>query len=503
MLWLALHFPQLPLEVFQRASALPAINVVSGGGSQPRVLIASSAAVQHGIHPGMSFSAAYALAPELNVLERNPSLETQTLESLALWAEQFTPTIVIAQPRSNTKSVVAADSLLLEIESCLKLFGGLDALAGQVRDQINALGFDTACAVAPTAAGALLLARSGLEVQVTTLPQLREQLIRLPIENLDSPAATITTLSRLGVRTLGECLQLPRDGVARRFDQSLLDDLDRALGNLPDPRAPFIPPPRFASRLIPPAPIPDVEALLFGVKRLINECTGFLTGRQAGATRLQLKLEHEDHPPTQVRIELSMPSRDSAHLTVLARERLSRITLPQAVEAFSLELEESMQLAPSNFSFFTTRGASTEDRVALVERLRARLGSDAVHGLTLVPAHRPELAFKETEPGTKNMTAPLAPRPLWLLATPRPLLKDDHGPRLDGPLRLLSGPERIESGWWDDRDVQRDYFVAANPEGARFWIFCDRKTGDRPGNRVSPLGTTVDQAQWYLHGVFA
>lgn len=493
MLWLALHFPQLPLEVFQRASALPGINVVSSGGSQPRVLIASAAAIQHGIHPGMSFSAAYALAPELNVLERNERLETQTLESLALWAEQFTPTIAIAHPQtSNTKTPLPADSLLLEIGGCLKLFGGLEALTQKVIEQISALGFDTVCAVAPTPSGALLLARSGLELHLTTLAQLREQLIRLPIENLDAPAATLTTLSRLGVRTVGECLQLPRDGLARRFDQTLLDDLDRALGHLPDPRAPFIPPPRFASRLVPPVPIPDVEALLFGVKRLINECTGFLTGRQAGATRLLLKLEHEDYPITQVRIELSMPTRDAAHLTVLARERLSRITLPQAVEAFSLELEESMQLAPSNFSFFTPREATTENRIALVERLRARLGSEAVHGLALVPAHRPELAFKETEPGTQNVTAPHAPRPLWLLPTPRPLLKDDHGPRLDGPLKLLSGPERIESGWWDDGDVQRDYFVAANPEGARFWIYRD----------YDPAASMA-QAQWFLHGVFA
>jgi protein ImuB len=294
------------------------------------------------------------------------------------------------------------------------------------------------------------------------------------------------------MRTLGECMALPRDGLARRFDQTLLDDIDRALGNLPDPRAPFIPPPRFVSRLVPTVPIPDVEALLFGVKRLIHECAGFLMGRQAGATRLLLKLEHEDYPITPVRIELSMPNRDAAHLTLLARERLSRITLPQAVEAFSLELEESMQLAPSNFSFFTAREATTENRIALVERLRARLGAEAVHGLTLVPAHRPELAFKETEPGTKNTTLPHAPRPLWLLATPRPLIKDDHGPRLDGPLQLLSGPERIESGWWDEHDAQRDYFVAANAEGARFWIYRD----------YDPVAT-VTQAQWFLHGVFA
>jgi protein ImuB len=179
-----------------------------------------------------------------------------------------------------------------------------------------------------------------------------------------------------------------------------------------------------------------------------------------------------------------MPSRDGTHLVSLLRERLSRIALPQSVEAFGLECEETMQLAPGNFSFFTERGRGAEDRAALVERLRARLGREAVHGLALVPDHRPELAWRESEPGTPHAEPPPTPRPLWLLAAPRVLLTDDHGPRLDGPLALEPGPERIESGWWDGGDVRRDYFVAANPEGARFWIY---RSGDA----------------WFLHGIFA
>ena len=51
---------------------------------------------------------------------------------------------------------------------------------------------------------------------------------------------------------------------------------------------------------------------------------------------------------------------------------------------------------------------------------------------------------------------------------------------------MLAGPERIESGWWDGGDVQRDYYIARRADGARLWIY--RECG---GAR-----------RWFLHGIF-
>jgi protein ImuB len=56
-------------------------------------------------------------------------------------------------------------------------------------------------------------------------------------------------------------------------------------------------------------------------------------------------------------------------------------------------------------------------------------------------------------------------------------------------LRLLQGPERIESGWWDGRQVQRDYYVAALPDGTRLWVYRDR----------SDAAATP---RWFVHGLF-
>jgi protein ImuB len=88
-------------------------------------------------------------------------------------------------------------------------------------------------------------------------------------------------------------------------------------------------------------------------------------------------------------------------------------------------------------------------------------------------------------------TALTLSRPAWLLRAPQPLPAQDGLPVLDGrPLRLLLGPERIEAGWWDANLVARDYFVAADADGALVWVWRHRLPG--------PQGS----APWYLQGRF-
>jgi protein ImuB len=98
-----------------------------------------------------------------------------------------------------------------------------------------------------------------------------------------------------------------------------------------------------------------------------------------------------------------------------------------------------------------------------------------------VADHRPERSFKRREGVAEPPppAGPALPRPTWLLHRPIPLR--DPAPR------LLAGPERIETGWWDGGDVQRDYYVVETSRGQRAWAFC------APGE-TAPL---------MLHGWFA
>ncbi len=480
MLWLALHFPSLPLEVYTRGAAAPGPTVIASIGKDaagaPLVVSCNAAAMRCGIRPGIPISAAHALAPGLAVHVRDVQRERETLERLAAWAQQFTPTLSLAERAT----------LLVEIGGSLRLFGGLSPLLAQVRRGLAELGFDAFSAVAPTAAGAALLARAGLELELTETTELRSRLAALSIDLLEQDTAVLDALEKIGVRTLGECCRLPRDGLARRFGESLLDELDRAFGDRADPRPPWVAPEVHSARLDLPSPVWEVEALILPAKRLLVELCGVLAARRQGLTQLSLALGHERRAPTSVSISLSMPSRDPAHLLALMRERLANVALPDRVESIALAAAETMQLAPRNFSFFGDRDTLAENRLVLVERLRARLGKDAVCGLALVPDHRPELAWQPAEPGSAAVASASSPRPLWLLHAPKPL-RTNPDRAVPASLTILAGPERIEGGWWDGNDVTRDYFVARNAAGARYWVFRARS------------GT----GGWFLHGVFA
>ena len=167
-----------------------------------------------------------------------------------------------------------------------------------------------------------------------------------------------------------------------------------------------------------------------------------------------------------------------------------RLTLPAPVVALRLRsgVVTSAQARSGTLPGIADATLINAAAGALLDRLRARLGESAVSGLCLVPEHRPEAAVRRVVPQTalsrQPISLPSAPRPLWLLDQPEPLALRARLPWYHGNLTLESGPERIESGWWDGGDVRRDYYVAATEAGVRLWIYCTNR-------------------RWFLHGVFA
>jgi protein ImuB len=120
-----------------------------------------------------------------------------------------------------------------------------------------------------------------------------------------------------------------------------------------------------------------------------------------------------------------------------------------------------------------------------------------------VADHRPERASRavpaqgESRPSLPSPPAPYATalplhRPAWLLPEPLPLAERDTVPLLDGrPLQLVSGPERIEAGWWEGTPAARDYFIAQVPDGSLVWVYRGRLPG------------AAGEVNWFLQGRFA
>ena len=395
---------------------------------------------------------------------------------LAAWCSQFTPRVTLEPPAT----------VLLEVAASLTLFKGLPALLRAQRAGLKTLGHEAAIAAAPTALAAAWLARAGIEKAVTAAG-LEQKLLSLPVTVLAEDAKLRAALAGIGVASLGQLLALPRAGLARRFGPGLIDRLDRALGRRPDPRPWYQLPPIFCAGIDLPAAVADAEQLLFAARRLVLQLCGYLAGRLAGVQHFRLELLHGKDGHSVCGIGLVAPAADSGHFLRLLREHLQRLLLPAPVTALILRADDIRPLRPDNLSLFQDGAQAPGDAHQLVEQLRARLGTAAVGGLTQRAAHRPECASVAAEVGAKGEAAAFGPRPLWLLAPPQVLAEEQAQPHYRGPLQLLAGPERIESGWWDDGDVKRDYFLARNPEQALLWVYRERQLDGR----------------WYLHGFFA
>jgi protein ImuB len=476
-LWVGLHLPEFPLEVFARASRSAApLAICEGNGRARQVVCASAAARRLGVLPGLSASAALVLGDALRLRSRDLPAERAALEALAAWAGQFSSLVHIVTPQA----------LVIEVGGSLRLFGGLEALLAALELGLAELGYRARLAVAPTPLAATWLARAGIEEPVTEPSRLAAVLAELPLTVLALAPGEREGFEAMGIRRVGEVLRLPRDGVAKRWGAELLAQLDRALGRLPDPRAAFVPPASFESQLLMPGTVENVEALLFALQRLVTELCGALRARVAGVAGLELLLLHPGTEATRVGFGLVAPSRDARHLLELFREQLARVTLPAPVEALRLRAPKLAALAAASLDLFGSRQADNETATVLVERLRARLGRNAVRGVRGVAEHRPERAYAWSEPGEGGAVADSAERPCWLLPKPLPLETRDGQPWFGGTLELEDNVERIESGWWDGADIARDYFVARNGQGERYWVYRD-----------------LPQArQWWLHGVF-
>ena len=486
-LWMAVRFPALALEVFSRARAQDDARpfVVDSGGRVPRLVAVDKAAREAGLREGMLLSAAYPLAPGLMRQPRDLAAEEAALEQLATHVLAFTPMV----------SLEAPEALVASIGGSLRLFGGREVLLEAIASRLASTGFTARFGVAPTPLAALALADAGVGRPVVSLDALGPALAPLALEHFGLGAESLATLSSAGIRSFGEARKLPRSGLARRLGPALVALLDRCLGRSDDPRLPFLPPPRFASRLELVSAVENVEALSFALQRLVGDLAGWLGARGLGVRVMDLALCHEhalvrrlDSPLTEARFALAAPSRTPAHLMHVLRERLSRIELPAPVAALALASSEVAPLAGHNLELLRGEGQAPPE-VPLLDRLRARLGEDAVRRIAVHAEHRPEHAMRLHDPAVMlpSAVAPTpAPRPLWLFREAQPLAALIEAQ----PWVLREGPERIESGWWDGSDVRRDYYVAESPQGETAWIYRDHRYG-------------TDDGEWFLHGLFA
>lgn len=414
---------------------------------------------------------------------------------LAAWAYRY----------SSQVHVGYDDALVLEIEASLRLFGPWPAFERRLRTDLAALGLACRIAVAPNPRAAWLLAGMHDGLAIVHEARLGTALARIPVARAKLEPKQAQALQAMGLRRLGQLFAAPRDALGKRFGPALLQHLDRLRG-APEALDAYAPPDRFDLRIDLEWDVESTQALLFPLRRLVSALAAFLAGRDGGVQRFVLRLEHDRQLPggqadTEVVVGLLAAERDPALLFEVARSRLERLggdarrAVPAPVRGLRLVADELPPFVPAARELFEARPAQTLPWEALRERLRARLGNEAVYRLAAHDDHRPEQAWRRVAtppPGSApsgmrpasprpaatrrhdppQPQSPAAPRPTWLLPQPIPLRGHGFVP--------LAGPERIESGWWDEAGLRRDYYLVETREGQRAWVFRPAGDADAP-----------------------
>lgn len=470
MLWLALHFPSLGVDLLDRLLPEPApVALADGAGSRQRVMQVNALAHEAGIRPGMGTAAALALLPTLRLCARDRAGEMANLRRWAALAYAYGPQVVLLPE--------CFPALALELEGSAHLFAGVEGVARRLRRIFQDLGVAVQVGIAPTPLGAALLAQRQDHGCCITLEQWQHDCLELPIALLPLPEATHRDLAALGLGQIKALWVIPRKQLSRRFGPSLGQLLDRLAGITPDPRPSLTFAPKVAMTVQLPAEAESWSGLRFALRRVLQDlCEQLRVRAQAAqAWRLQLILRGEGQAAFS--LSLRRPSRDAEALLALWQSHLEGQPSTAPIRALRLAAADLSAHGEQQQGWWEE--GQEEVLWSFVERLRARLGDGAVAGVAAVAEHRPERAWRRVAPGGVSAGGGNARRPLWLLPVPLPL-----------PVALSAPPpdqvERIEGGWWDGQDVARDYFVLRRPDGSRCWVYRDLRSGG-----------------YFLHGYFA
>jgi protein ImuB len=475
-----------------------------------------------GLMAGQRLADARAAVPELLTEQHEPEKDMGSLLGLARWMERYSPWVATDEK----------DGLLLDSTGVAHLFGGEAAMQADINKRLSSYGFTARISFGNTIGAAWALARFDRE---GTSSELR--IPSLPIEALRIDTNAIRTLRRLGLKTIGSLLALPRASLARRFrgesiHENVLLRLDELTGHRHEALNAINPPSSFMAHRALMEPVISHEGLEAVLRNLVHAVTADLEVKGQGALRLILKLFKTDGGRAQIPVGLSAPSHDAQHILRLLLPKLDTLNAGFGIDAMTLEARETASVIMRQNGFMEDHGGTS--LAELNDRVMNREESGLVQ-LEEVESHVPERAervslirpsatfspWKKREKVKSFSPSPallageggrrpdegstLGARPLLIFETPEParvIASVPDGPpmrltwrRVTRKLVRSQGPERIAPEWWHLTAAERprDYYHVEDEEGRRYWLYRDGLYGEDDS----------DLPKWFVHGLSA
>jgi len=464
-LWLYLHFPVLQLDaIYSDHNDQPVIIVEA---KKNAIVQFNKAAAVHGINLGMGLGTASSLCADLHVHPYQAEVEKEKLLEIAHWLYAVTSDISFFEP----------NGILLRVSNMLTLYDGLDNYWRALNTHLSQLKNHFYYATAYSPLAAQLLAQSGFNQVTDNKKVLLNAIQQYSLTKTTLPLKTVEKLNRTGVNNLKQLLSIPIAEIAKRFDISLVNFVGRLTGKFQHPVNFYTPPVQFKRCLQLLFDIENAQWIERPLIRLLNKLEDFLTLRDKVSHEIVITLHQRDAADIDLLISSAQGDSTADKWRKLSALTLESIKIESPVHSITLCASQVAPRSIAEVDLFSGYQGNTSP-LELLSILQAKLGKQAIKGLTLTEDARPELTSQFCEPLTSasNLSIKGKLRPSLLLPTPE---------RLMDKVSVIQGPERIATGWWDGRPIVRDYFIARSKQGRWLWIFKNQKK------------------EWFLHGAFS
>jgi protein ImuB len=455
----------------------------------------SAAAKTKGIEAGMIVPDARIIFPSLQIFDDRPGLSHKLLTKLCLWCIRYTPITAIDSP----------DGLILDVSGCAHLWGSEEIYLRDIINKLKGLGYHVRAAMGDTIGVAWAVCRFGKVKAIIKTNEQAEALMPLPAAALRLNNDIIERLHKLGLYQVSSFIGMPRSVLRRRFGEELLLRLDQALGNEEEFIQPLQPVEPYQERLPCLEPIQTSTGIEIALKRLLEILCKRLQQEGKGLRAVSFRCYRIDDKIEQIAIGTNHPSNDVNHLFKLFELKISSIEPALGIELFTLQASKVENISPFQETLWTANSSlHSKELSELLDRIESKLGKDVVHRYLPDEHHLPERSIKLANSLQEKSTTQWRNdklRPIQLLHQPESIEVTapipDYPPmnfRYKGKLHTVKkadGPERIESEWWLNTGLHRDYYAVEDDEGKRYWLF-------RLGHYEADKNPS-----WFIHGFFA
>lgn len=496
--FVSIWFPYLLTDWHSiRQPAYRTASLVLKGSDHGKVMVTAlnQVAKTNGITKGMTLADARAIFPDIVALDEAPELAQNILKKMAEWCIRFTP---VAAPNPP-------DGLLLDVSGCTHLWGGDEAYVKEISHRFETMGYQTKIGLADTVGSAWAVARFTGTAAIIGNGDQTAALLALPPESLRIEVDTIERLYKLGLRQIGQFINIPRRALSRRFGTALLLRLQQALGEQEENVEGIIPLPVFQERFPCLDPLTTAPAIERVLEIILQKLCHILSNHQLGLRKAIFTGYCTDGQKTTIEIGTNRPSTNLPHLLKLFSISLAEIRPGPGIELFTLDAPVTEPFLPAQEKLWGAAAGLKDNRLAeLLDNIGKKIGEDRIHRFVPAQHYWPERSFKKADSLEQEINQPWhvpRPRPIQLLAAPAPI--EVTAPVPDYPpmsfrynselhtIRKADGPERIEQEWWLQQGQHRDYYTVEDENGNRYWLF-------RLGHY--DIEKTY---QWFLHGFFA